>query len=60
MFGSSIENLKKKERKKNTYVWGKKPVGLLKIGNVPQSDDALTDETQRVERNPESVPENLN
>ena len=36
-----------------------KPVGLLKIGNVPESDDALTDETQRIERDPKSVPRRI-
>ena len=33
-----------------------KPVCLLEIGYVPQSNDALTDKTQRVKRDPESVP----
>ena len=33
-----------------------KPVCLLEIGYVSQSNDALTDKTQRVKRDPESVP----
>ena len=31
-------------------------VSLLEVGNVPQSNNTLTDETQGVEWDPEGVP----
>ena len=32
-------------------------LGLLEVGNVPESDDALADESQWIQRHPQRVPD---
>ena len=41
---------------KSVMVFRSVLVSLLEVGNVPQSNNTLTDETQGVERDPEGVP----